>query len=250
MQQKSIAQCVFLFFIAAVQIGTAAKPYIPSAFNPDEHLSIHSISELSSYDCLSITEGTSGNIWIGTHNDGVLEYNGLKFINRGLRDLPIHAILETSGGDVYAGCDPGIFKKTGNNWKKVFPPENSFSYVTKLIEHSNGTIWAATHLGAVKISGGKITLYSAPETIRRLNASWTQNISFVEVPESLLHKQKNTGNVFTLPSISTDGSHYIIAVSQDADADIIPGKKAGSNNYIPESDDVHFIKTFYSHHTM
>ncbi len=129
----------------------------------------------------AVTEDRQGNLWIGT-------LGGLDFLSRsaipewdsgasavfehyragepsGLPDSRVHAILETSTGELWVGTEGGLARHLGDGTFEVFrnrPGDSSslpHNWITALLEDDEGRLWIATDGGLALWREGRFDTY-------------------------------------------------------------------------------------------
>jgi ligand-binding sensor domain-containing protein/serine phosphatase RsbU (regulator of sigma subunit) len=149
MKNKSIQiilACLFLF-----QSEIFSQKYFFRKFSIEEGL------PQSSVYCM--LQDSRGYIWMGTDGAGVARFDGNKFdaFNRsnGLSDNVVRSLLQDRKGNIWIGTDNGLNIYNGFTFENVggeFPEGNA---IMKLMEGSDGTIWAATNnAGLIGITNG------------------------------------------------------------------------------------------------
>jgi hypothetical protein len=103
-----------------------------------------------------MAEGVDGSMWFGTE-EGVIRYDGLEWktftVSSGLHGEPINALCSTGDGRIYAASDMGIVQFSEGLWHRVFPRQVGLPWpVDRMIEASDGSIWAATAWGALRLN--------------------------------------------------------------------------------------------------
>jgi ligand-binding sensor domain-containing protein/signal transduction histidine kinase len=110
-----------------------------------------------------------GNIWLGATDAGVFEYHDNTFIpleESALRELlqDPHCLLVNKAGQIWIGAgDDFVLCRDGNEWRPYQIPRHlARSYVSSLVEESDGTVWAgSTSEGLFKFSDRKMMAVNA-----------------------------------------------------------------------------------------
>ena len=99
----------------------------------------------------SIVEGPDGRLWFGT-SDGVLSWDGTSWTHE-LRGRPVYPRLVASDGSIWAGsASTGAFRYADGAWAAVELPEAfAGAEVFDLDEGTDGSIWIATAVGALRL---------------------------------------------------------------------------------------------------
>lgn len=121
---------------------------------------------------LAIHETKAGNLWIGT-NDGISIYNGISFKNiriEGLPDIMVSCFLEDNAGNFWIGTSRGIYQYrdgTFHSWSKEADLFNR--YIFDLYEHIDGSIWACSERGLLKIHNDTAITYGRSDGLSHLS---------------------------------------------------------------------------------
>ena len=74
--------------------------------------------------CLPLSRDTKGNLWFGTSDGGVTEYDGTSFTNytrqQGLANNTVWAITEDNDGNLWFGTQEGLSVMYKGNIGEVF----------------------------------------------------------------------------------------------------------------------------------
>lgn len=145
----------FLYHISYKKSGnvdaiTGASQLLGGAHNPVNNYN----GELTTDTIFCLFASSDGAIWFGSktgltrniggtnsHNqDGVFEYF--------LRNQRVHSVLETSGKEMWAGTENGIYVKTGSEWTN-YNSSNGLpgNIVYCIAEDTDLTIWIGTNKG-------------------------------------------------------------------------------------------------------
>ncbi|MFT5370023.1 MAG: signal transduction histidine kinase/ligand-binding sensor domain-containing protein, partial [Candidatus Latescibacterota bacterium] len=74
---------------------------------------------------------------------------------------PVRSLCASRDGSVYVGTEGGISRFRDGKWEKLLPDEkNQRWFVHSLIEARDGSIWAATYWGALRITPNHMWLYT------------------------------------------------------------------------------------------
>jgi signal transduction histidine kinase/ligand-binding sensor domain-containing protein len=119
---------------------------------------------------LSFVISSNGAAWIGTEGAGLYRFesnNWTRFEeSRGLANLFVWSVLETRGGELYAGTwGGGLMIKKGERFET--PPElaNFNAPIRALLESTNGDIWIGTTIGLYKYSSKNLSLVANREKL-------------------------------------------------------------------------------------
>ncbi len=112
---------------------------------------------------LGLHEDDKGNIWIGTH-DGISIYNGISFTNirvQGLKNVMVGCFLRDSKGNFWLGTENGLYQYRNEQFYDWSHENSMFKrYIFDLYEHVDGSIWACSADGVLRIEGDKFRAYS------------------------------------------------------------------------------------------
>jgi signal transduction histidine kinase/CheY-like chemotaxis protein/ligand-binding sensor domain-containing protein len=124
-------------------------------------------SAFASDDIWTLTTDQKGNLWIGTHEGGLIKYTNEKFKlytqKDGLSDNSIWKLYEDHQGNLWIGTGGGGIDEYTNGQFTIFDTGNGLSnnYVRSITEDSTGAIWAGTDGGYLnRIKDGKIKIYN------------------------------------------------------------------------------------------
>ena len=179
--------CVLMSTVSA----DAAQPYTPSQADPLlEPWRWRKFDELAGIGLRCMARGQDGTMWFGT-DMGVHSYDGTTWRlfteDDGQLRPPVNALLATRDGQVYAGTEMGVFGYRDGGWHRVFP-EGDFPWPTVgLTEGQGGAIWAITAMGALRLSGRDVLLYTSPDQAAAL-AVIAPTCPTVIVPERILSR--------------------------------------------------------------
>jgi signal transduction histidine kinase/ligand-binding sensor domain-containing protein len=100
-----------------------------------------------------------GRIWIGTHGNGVLVYEGGAFrhvLSIAQVGVNIRGIFASHDGRVWVASQDGLFWYGDGQPHRVLTPKSEADYPTALAEAANGVLWVAMNSGTlVKLTGTK-----------------------------------------------------------------------------------------------
>ncbi len=168
----------------------AARPYQP--VHPDPVLESwrwRSFPELNGLGLRCMAEAKDKAMWFGV-DDGVRHYDGVKWTayteKEGLYGGTVNTLCATRDGSIYAGTAWGISRFKEGKWRRVFPPEGDPSIpfdslalaqgrlrqaqdsgqalpwpTWDLMEARDGSLWAGTTWGALRLGQEGATLYTA-----------------------------------------------------------------------------------------
>lgn len=120
-----------------------------------QHLS--SKNYLPTDNILSLHEDKTGNIWIGTYQNGLVKYDGKNFKlfrdKDGLSGNTVQTIVEDDAGNLFFGSDEdGITVLSGEKFKKINSKSGLCSdNITTLYFDSYHCLWIGTNKGANRI---------------------------------------------------------------------------------------------------
>ena len=125
---------------------------------------------ISTKSILSLTEGSEGQVLVGTYNSGVYKVVGNTMLpfnnkNKGLPSNEIRSLLFDSQENLWIGTSSGLVQMTKNGQvihfnKRTGLPDN---FIMALTEDSNGKVWIGTGVGVVSYQNGIIQTYRLNE---------------------------------------------------------------------------------------
>ncbi|WP_344963380.1 ligand-binding sensor domain-containing diguanylate cyclase [Oceanisphaera sediminis] len=111
---------------------------------------------------LSLAEGNTGELWVGTYTHGLLRLMNGDMTARyereqGLAANEVRAILPASDGRLWVGTSEGLSLFEQGRFR-TFTQQDGLpgSFVMNLFEASNGDIWVGTGVGAAIVRQGRI----------------------------------------------------------------------------------------------
>jgi len=98
-----------------------------------------------------IYEDTTGNLWIGTSDDGIFRFNGTGFEHIETSHPHVLTLIEDREGNIWAGTFGGGLDRIRQRGVELQGPGQGlpFQSVRSLTEDTHGVIWAATDNGAL-----------------------------------------------------------------------------------------------------
>jgi streptogramin lyase len=115
MQNKFVIGCTFLIVVSN-SCGSKSQSNIPSQ---DVHAKIDTPRIKYTSGVRSILEDSKGNIWFGSHNEGVclLQNGTLQYFTteNGLSDNQVRSIYEDKNGTIWFECGKGLSRYGGQN---------------------------------------------------------------------------------------------------------------------------------------
>lgn len=132
---------------------------------------------------LSMLDEPGHNLWIGTRDEGLYNFqNGIiKRLGQkeGIIAKTINSLTRGSGGCIWIGTDSGLFRY--NNGKvTTFNETNGLSdnQIAKVFEDKEGSLWIATSRGGInKVSDGKFNTITTTQGLvhNKVNAVFEEN---------------------------------------------------------------------------
>ena len=186
---------IVLLMLASTVYGV--EPYEPVYRDPLlESWHWRTFPELKGLGARCMAEDHEGNFWFGI-TDGVVRYDGLNWVTYkpedGLMGKPVNALVVGQDGSVYAGTSKSISRFINGSWQTIFPTSEDVAagseqvmpwVISDLIEASDGSLWAGTELGALRLKASKATLYTTPAHVTGLRIL-APNVELVVLPERL-----------------------------------------------------------------
>ena len=188
-QLNSPDRCIFwallcLQIVCAAHAIHAATPYRP--VHPDPVLDPwrwRTFPETKGLGLRCMIEGNDGSMWFGTE-EGVQRYDGIAWTAYRLKEAPVVALCATRDGNIYAGTDLGISRFRDGMWRRAFPETGDLPWpVYDLQEGSDGSLWAGTAWGALRMAPDGPILYTAAEVGNALQKLGS-DIRLVTLPEA------------------------------------------------------------------
>jgi ligand-binding sensor domain-containing protein len=121
----------------------------------------------------------AGNLWFGTHGNGLYKYDGKSFsqflLANGLNSNNVYCILENKDGKIWIGTDAGLCLYDGKTFAKIqiplrknLPPNKNDLYrnshwVFSIMQAKNGKLWFATIDGVYIYDGKSFTPFIVNE---------------------------------------------------------------------------------------
>ncbi|MDP6776853.1 MAG: PDZ domain-containing protein, partial [Candidatus Latescibacteria bacterium] len=135
-----------------------------------------------------MAEDKQGRMWFGVA-DGVRVYDGLSWTPYteadGASGREVRALCVAGDGSVYTGGTDGIYRFREEQWTRVFPPQGNAPWMIWDLEQlSDGSLWAATPWGALRLQGKTRTLYSTADVAESLK-SLAPYVTVVTVPDGI-----------------------------------------------------------------
>lgn len=169
----------------------AVEPYQP--VHPDPILEPwrwRSFPELKGLGLACMAEDHDGNMWFGV-NDGVRMYDGVNWTayteSHGLPGTAVHTLCVTRDGRIYAGTNEGISQFQDGEWRSVFPTKENLEWrIWDLLEASDGSLWAATGVGALHLKKSDTTLYTS-KALAPIFQALVPGVSISALPDGMPH---------------------------------------------------------------
>jgi signal transduction histidine kinase len=173
-------------------VSDASEPYRPIYADPlGEPWRLHTFPELSGLGAQCVAETADGTMWFGTI-DGVWSFDGFDWVRHTEQGCPTEgdAICVRGGTEVVVGANTQITQLKGGAWSRLFPPDSDQIRleVRKIVAGRDGSLWAATSLGALAYVESRWTLYTSPEIAAQLAQQKLASFSVVAFPASVVDK--------------------------------------------------------------
>ena len=109
----------------------------------------------------SLARDATGNLWIGTVNNGLLRLSDAgveKFTSlRGLPNNRVAALLVDREGSIWAGTNAGLLRLSDAPFSTINGDQGlSDDYVRALAESRDGSLWIGTSRGLNRWRGGRL----------------------------------------------------------------------------------------------
>ncbi len=211
------------FLALADRDSIASEPYQPSYVDPlTEPWRLRIFPELTGLGAQCMAEAADGTKWFGTI-DGVWSYDGFDWVRHTGPGRPEEgdSICVGPGAEVFVAANTQIFQIQDGEWSRLFPPgsDQVRLEVRKLVSGRDGSLWAATALGALLYVDSKWTLYTSPEVAAQLAQQHLESIRVVAFPVSVSHAARTS----PLPAVR----HDLADVCIDAQGRIWMGTQGG-----------------------
>ncbi len=151
-------------FFPIVRPAHAVRSFSPQKSDPlTEPYRWQQFHELDGKGVLCLSEGPGG-VWFGTASGGVMRHDGMHCDSMGLPGNPVRQLIMMKSEALLAATDRGIFRFENGGWIRVFPAREGRCWIVRsLLETSDGSLWAGTAWGAVRIKDNRTTLYTSAD---------------------------------------------------------------------------------------
>jgi signal transduction histidine kinase/ligand-binding sensor domain-containing protein len=161
--------------LTAAVFANTVLAYEPQYADPLlESFRWHRIAELTEKSYRCIAEGPDGTIWFGVES-GVLAYDGAQWKSYPLKSGGKTAVLSicvAADGTVFAANDQVILRLQGDLWQRVLPATGDWEFgIYKLTWTPDGSLWAGTNYGLLRIKDGKAVVYGPQKCLTTLRAA-------------------------------------------------------------------------------
>ena len=119
----------------------------------------------------ALAQTRDGYIWVGT-DDGVVRFDGLRFVSfgarEGLRSGPVSALFGDSHGALWVGSVGNSLSRWQNGQSTTFTSRNGLpsGAITALAEDRNGRLWIGTDAGLVLWQNGQLAPLDAAKEFK------------------------------------------------------------------------------------
>lgn len=172
-----------------------------------------------------IKEDKSKKLWLGS-NVGIQSFDGKNFKEYQIKDTSVKNfyfldIIETSDGNIYAGCFIGLFVLNKNNhcFEKV---KGLNVNIKELIEDKHGVLWIASDKGLYSYKNKVFTYYEVNATVSNNNLTCInidkQGILWIGTSAGIV---KYNGKVFEKYFESVNSENRILDILVTSDGKII-----------------------------
>ena len=181
------AKCLILLMLVGASACFAATPFTPRHPDPvHESWRWRSFSELKGQEVSCLAQDGDGNFLFGT-DEGIYRYDGISWhlfpFDEGMVGAQINALYASRDGSVYVGSDRGISRFENGIWERVFPSEGEWN-TYNFMEARDGSLWAGTEWGALRLMMDGTRLYVAAEDTTGVREMVSDAVTFVAVPFS------------------------------------------------------------------
>ena len=187
------AKCLILLILLGASACFAATPFTPRHPDPvHESWRWRSFLELKGQRVSCLAQDGDGNFLFGT-DDGIYRYDGMSWhlfpFDEGMEGAQINTLYVARDGSVYVGSDRGVSRFVNGIWERVFPSEGEWN-TYDLIEAQDGSLWAGTEWGALRLTAEGAMLYVAAEDTMGIRQRVSDAVTFVAVPDRVLHNRR------------------------------------------------------------
>jgi C4-dicarboxylate-specific signal transduction histidine kinase/ligand-binding sensor domain-containing protein len=179
----------------------SVRPYQPTKLDPvADPWRWQQFPKLRGLGLQCMAQAVDSTMWFGTE-EGVWSYDGVRWTAYGpeacLLRGTVMAICAASGGGVYAASASGISQFRAGEWGPVFIPGGDLHWPTYDLEQGpDGTLWAGTAWGLLRINQDDRTLFAMQEMVPIL-AELSSGVRIQAVSDSLLPGRTGTfGHAF------------------------------------------------------
>ncbi|MFN8360681.1 MAG: two-component regulator propeller domain-containing protein [Candidatus Kapaibacterium sp.] len=115
----------------------------------------------------ALYQSKSGYLWLGTFDEGLVRFDGVRFVNYGhttteLSALGIVALTEDLSGTMIVGTQSqGLFQFNGTTFSSLAPYKNAGKLsrsINKLWTDASGAVWVGTSTGVLRIFQSKLDI--------------------------------------------------------------------------------------------
>ena len=180
---------IFLMLVGS-SVCFGAEPFTPRHPDPvRESWRWQSFPELKGQRASCLALDGDGNFLFGTE-DGIYRYDGMNWhlfpFDEGMVGAQINALYVARDGRVYVGSDRGISRFENGMWERVFPLQGDKWNTYDLMEAKDGSLWAGTEWGALRLTAEGARLYVAVEDTTGIREMVSDAVTFVVVPGRVL----------------------------------------------------------------
>ncbi len=221
-----VFQIQILLFIIICFLSQAARIDAASIYHPKHRDPIQeswlwtSIPELNGKGVRCLSETKDGSMIFGTAH-GVSIYDGLQWTHYTEQDGidgTVVSLCVAKDSSIYAATESSIFRFQKGMWSRVFPKQGRIIVreMEQITQTFDGSIWAGTLYGALRIQNGEQTLYTTQRIASALKVL-AHDLKFVIVPDSNVWETQWTDGVgiFCL----SKNPRIILAVAPGSPAD-------------------------------
>jgi len=180
------AKYLILVILVGASACFGATPFTPRHPDPvQEPWRWRFFSELKGQGASCLAQDGDGNFLFGT-DDGIYRYDGMSWhlfpFDEGMVGAQINALYVARDGGVYVGSDRGVSRFEDGAWERVFPLQGDKWNVWDLMEARDGSLWAGTEWGALRLTPDGVRLYVAAEDTTGVREMVSDAVTFVAVP--------------------------------------------------------------------
>jgi ligand-binding sensor domain-containing protein len=154
-----IVQILILTFLTITVGGTSCNgPVKKDLLNEKEHPKL--IKQIGNGNLSCIIQDKVGNLWVGTSDNGLYQYDGKSFkqflVKDGLSSNDVYCLLEDTAGKIWIGTKAGLSLFNGKTFTSIGAKENFNSRgASAILQDDKNNFWITTFDKGVWYYDGK-----------------------------------------------------------------------------------------------